>query len=49
MDLEKFTDKARSIIQSAHSNAVAKGHQNLCLAQGNTISLSAKDDQIVVK
>ena len=27
MDLEKFTYKARSIIQSAHSSTVAKGHQ----------------------
>jgi len=29
MNLEKFTDKTRSIIQSAHSSAAAAGHQKL--------------------
>lgn len=28
MNLEKFTDKARSILQSAHSSAVVAGHQS---------------------
>jgi ATP-dependent Clp protease ATP-binding subunit ClpB len=31
MDLEKFTDKAKKIIQAAHSNALALGHQKFAV------------------
>jgi len=46
MNLEKFTDKARNIIQTAHSQALAAGHQKLTIDHFLKVMLDGSDDMI---
>lgn len=46
MNLEKFTDKARNVIQTAHSQALAAGHQKLTVDHFLKAMLDDSDSMI---